>query len=143
MKEFTFNYLKDDGIFAMRIMASNASDLIGLFLIFSILFIYSCSFSFGFVFNLPNKVTEIISEVWKNYKNNINNDLLDRAMLSPSSSTSSSSTATSQASSPISTPINPNTGQAGTLNKNSSGSQPHSPCHKKPFLKKLLFFKQL
>jgi len=31
MKDFTFNYLKDDGIFAMRIMASNASDLIGFF----------------------------------------------------------------------------------------------------------------
>ena len=28
MKEFTFSYLKDDGIFAMRILASSASDLI-------------------------------------------------------------------------------------------------------------------
>jgi hypothetical protein len=31
MKEFTFKYLKDDGIFAMRLMATNTSDLIGLF----------------------------------------------------------------------------------------------------------------
>ena len=41
MREFTFSYLKDDGIFAMRILAASASDLI---------------------------VTEIVSELWKNFK---------------------------------------------------------------------------
>jgi hypothetical protein len=41
MREFTFKYLKDDGVFAMRILASSASDLIA---------------------------TEIISELWKNFR---------------------------------------------------------------------------
>ena len=41
MRDFTFNYLKDDGIFAMRILSSSASDLI---------------------------TTEIMSELWKNFR---------------------------------------------------------------------------
>ena len=40
VRDFTFAYLKDDGVFVMRMLASNASDLI---------------------------VTEIVSELWKNY----------------------------------------------------------------------------
>lgn len=46
MREFTFKYLKDDGIFAMRILASSASDLI---------------------------TTEIISELWKNFRQSSDN----------------------------------------------------------------------
>ena len=65
MKEFTFNYLKDDGIFAMRIMASSASDLI---------------------------VTEIISELWKNFRNNMCETTDDTLLVTSPSSTSSSST---------------------------------------------------
>jgi hypothetical protein len=81
MKEFTFKYLKDDGIFAMRIMASSASDLI---------------------------VTEIISELWKNYKNTmILNESTTDCGIEAVNTTSSSSTSTSQGSSPASTPAPP------------------------------------
>jgi hypothetical protein len=89
MKEFTFSYLKDDGIFAMRIMASSASDLI---------------------------VTEIISELWKNFKGSYTEPADELTLISsPSSSSSStssssnssqSSAATSAASSPSSAPAN-------------------------------------
>lgn len=118
MKEFTFKYLKDDGIFAMRLMATNTSDLI---------------------------VTEIISELWKNYKNNLSNldSIVDQnnVLLSQSSSTS---TTTSQASSPLSSPFNQNPGTLTRKQQNTSAgaaattlesniSRPHSPSNKKPF----------
>lgn len=67
LREFTFSYLKDDGIFALRIMASSASDLI---------------------------VTEIMSELWKNFKLNYENSCSDEVstlVSSPSSSSQSSS----------------------------------------------------
>lgn len=79
MREFTFNYLKDDGVFAMRILASSASDLI---------------------------ITEVISELWKNFKNNYcesNDDLT--IMSSPSSSSSNTSTASPNSSGPKTSPI--------------------------------------
>ena len=69
MREFTFSYLKDDGIFALRIMASSASDLI---------------------------VTEIMSELWKNFKLNYEqNDEVSTLVSSPSSSSSQSSSLSS------------------------------------------------
>ena len=88
IREFTFKYLKDDGIFAMRILASSASDLI---------------------------VTEIISELWRNFKLNyseqavqsvMNDDALTILSESMASSTSSgaSSSSHSAATSPVSIP---------------------------------------
>lgn len=74
MREFTFSYLKDDGVFALRIMASSASDLI---------------------------VTEIMSELWKNYKlsyNEHSGDEVSTLVSSPSSSSSQSSSSSSSAS---------------------------------------------
>jgi hypothetical protein len=69
IKEFTFNYLKDDGVFAMRILASSASDLI---------------------------VTEIISELWKNFKlNYLTNQTVEQITLVTTSSPSSKSTSNS------------------------------------------------
>jgi hypothetical protein len=53
IREFTFKYLKDDGIFAMRILASSASDLI---------------------------VTEIISELWRSFKLNYSDQAVQDAM---------------------------------------------------------------
>jgi hypothetical protein len=78
MREFAFNYLKDDGIFAMRILASNASDLI---------------------------VTEIMSELWKNFKHSYYESsdeftYLSSHLSSSSGSSQQSSAATSAASSP-------------------------------------------
>jgi hypothetical protein len=73
IREFTFNYLKDDGIFAMRLLSMNASDLM---------------------------VTEIISELWKNFRYNyvdksslveVNNDMTILSTHSSSSSSSSTS----------------------------------------------------
>jgi hypothetical protein len=84
IREFTFNYLKDDGIFAMRILASSASDLI---------------------------VTEIISYLWKNFKvsyvcNQVIEDthLVDTPTSSKSSSTSSNLSQSIHASSAASSP---------------------------------------
>lgn len=74
MRDFTFSYLKDDGVFALRIMASSASDLI---------------------------VTEIMSELWKNYKMSYNEnsgDEVSTLVSSPSSSSSQSSSSSSSAS---------------------------------------------
>lgn len=70
VRDFTFSYLKDDGIFALRIMASSASDLI---------------------------VTEIMSALWKNYKLNYqeNSDEVSTLVSSPSSSSQSSSSSSS------------------------------------------------
>jgi hypothetical protein len=65
IKEFTFNYLKDDGVFAMRILASSASDLI---------------------------VTEIISELWKNFRiNYLANQTVEQITLVTTSSSKSTS----------------------------------------------------
>lgn len=74
MKEFTFNYLKDDGVFAMRIMASSASDLI---------------------------VTEIMSELWKNFKNTMSETSLGDDISQSSSSSTSISQGSSAVSTPI------------------------------------------
>lgn len=68
MREFTFKYLKDDGVFAMRILASSASDLI---------------------------ITEVISELWKNFKNNYSECNEDLTIMSSPSSSSSSASASS------------------------------------------------
>ena len=59
LKDFTFDYLKDDCVFAMRILASNTSDII---------------------------VTEIVNELWKNYKKNViesNEALSSRSKIKP------------------------------------------------------------
>lgn len=85
MREFTFAYLKDDGIFALRIMASSASDLI---------------------------VTEIISELWKNFKLNYEQPDEMTLVSSPSSASShtsgaGSSSNSSQASTPASNQQSP------------------------------------
>lgn len=112
IKEFTFNYLKDDGIFAMRILASSASDLI---------------------------VTEIISELWRNFKNSISESMVDETMIVTSPS-SSSSASTSQGSSAASTPVQQQENSKRHTNQQSSPSQlnqssPYSPTN---FIKKPL-----
>ena len=119
MREFTFVYLKDDGIFAMRILAASASDLI---------------------------VTEIISELWKNFKQTYveasGGDEMTLISSSSSSSTSSSSNSSSTnsshhssaASSPL--PITPNNQQAPlTTNKQAlvTATSPSNSFVKKPF----------
>lgn len=78
IREFTFSYLKDDGVFAMRILASSASDLI---------------------------VTEVISELWKNFRNNYVEPGEEITLVSsPSSSSSSASSNSSHQTSAASSP---------------------------------------
>lgn len=105
MKEFTFSYLKDDGVFAMRILASSASDLI---------------------------VTEVISELWKNFKNNYVEPADEVTLISSPSSSSSSSSSSSHQTSAASSPSSLlSSNQLTNANKNS----PSSPTNliKKPF----------
>jgi hypothetical protein len=108
MKEFTFKYLKDDGIFAMRILASSASDLI---------------------------VTEIISELWKSFKSNYVESPDEMTLLSsPLSSHSSSSTSSSSSSSGnMSAASSPSSTINSSISKQANGS-PQSPSNmmKKP-----------
>ena len=114
MREFTFTYLKDDGIFAMRILAASASDLI---------------------------VTEIISEMWKSFKQNYVESTPDEMTLISTSSSSTSSSSSnnsstnsshqsSAASSPL--PLTPNNA-SGSLRKQPIISSSPNSFIKKPF----------
>ena len=114
MREFTFSYLKDDGIFAMRILAASASDLI---------------------------VTEIVSELWKNFKQTYVEHSPDDMTLissssssSTSSSSSSSSTNTSHHSSAAASPLPLATNnQSNNLQKQSMLPSSPNSFVKKPF----------
>ena len=107
MREFTFKYLKDDGIFAMRILASSASDLIA---------------------------TEVISELWKNFRQGC--DYSDQETLASSSSLHSSHESSGSSSSAASSPSSATVvTQMGTLKKNAANVPSSSPSIivKKPF----------
>ncbi len=107
MREFTFKYLKDDGIFAMRILAASASDLI---------------------------TTEVISELWKNFRQSY--DDADRVSLSSSlthtsESSHNTSNLTASTPSPTQNGLN-NNNNTNTILPNKVSSP--SSFTKKPFI---------